>query len=498
MSINKLNNNQIWLQFILPIFLLIVGLNIIYLFDCFKFDTDEGFNLMKAFLVNNDYRLYQEIWNDQPPILTHLLAFSFRVFEPNIEFSRTIILLFSTFILWQTWLILYRLGGSIHAWIGSLLLLISPNYLRLSVGVMVGLPCLSLAMGAVTTIIQWHLSKKKIWLIVSALLLSLSITTKLFTFFLAPIIVIGIFIEQNIHNFKNSKSKKLRWQLPALWIAVFLGSTFLILFTLVGIDNIHYLIDNHTSARSVDVFQEINLKKELKNNYLIFLSCFTSWATFIAYQRKQWCLFYFTAWLITAFVLLAQHKPVWYHHMILIHIPALILVGYAIGEIITKVTSGQSFLRQWKQKKILTFIAFAIVVGCVLLIGEQTKKTYRTVAKWQVTCGYENAPDDLRYSIVEEISQLSPQTNWILTDLPMYAFRSGISVPPPVAVLSLKQLQTGIMVEQDIVDVINQYQPEQVLLGRFEWNELTEFLSQNYQLKTQKENYRLYVKKELL
>ncbi len=36
--------------------------------------SDEGFNLMKALLVNRGYTLYSQIWSDQPRLFTHLLA----------------------------------------------------------------------------------------------------------------------------------------------------------------------------------------------------------------------------------------------------------------------------------------------------------------------------------------------------------------------------------------------------------------------------------------
>ncbi|MDJ0904323.1 MAG: hypothetical protein QNJ55_36635 [Xenococcus sp. MO_188.B8] len=138
------------------------------------------------------------------------------IFEPSVNLSRSIILLFSTILLWQTWIVLYLLGGIVHAFIGSLFLILSPYYLKLSISVMVGLPSLTLAMGTITTIILWHLSHKMRWLIFSALLLSLSILTKLFTIFLAPIIVLGIFLDRVFDNkIKKSNWKKLLF-LPVL------------------------------------------------------------------------------------------------------------------------------------------------------------------------------------------------------------------------------------------------------------------------------------------
>lgn len=46
----------------------------------FQFDNDEGINLMKALLFERGFSLYDEIWSDQPPVFTVLLAWWFKIF----------------------------------------------------------------------------------------------------------------------------------------------------------------------------------------------------------------------------------------------------------------------------------------------------------------------------------------------------------------------------------------------------------------------------------
>jgi len=40
----------------------------------FKLDPDEGFNAIKGLLLVRGYPLYSEIWSDQPPFFTYLIA----------------------------------------------------------------------------------------------------------------------------------------------------------------------------------------------------------------------------------------------------------------------------------------------------------------------------------------------------------------------------------------------------------------------------------------
>lgn len=492
MTIRNRLDNCPWYHFVLPVVFFLAGASIIYFYGCFEFDPDEGINLMKAFLLDNDYPLYREIWNDQPPILTHLLASTFSVFKPSVNLARSLILVFATVLLWQTWLVLYLLGGVLHAYIGCLFLLIAPNYWKLSVSVMVGLPCITLAMGAVLSIILWHASKRSIWLIVSALLLSLSVLTKLFTLFLAPIIVVGMILEPIFRKTKVSWQQKL--QPPILWIFVFLGFSLLILLSLVGIDNVHFLVENHTSARSIEAFQNIALRHSLRNDYRLFLVGFTVWGSIIACQRKQWQLLYFGAWSIMAYSLLVNHKPVWYHQVLLLHIPAIAMVGYAMGEIITTaIRSGRSYLR-FNGRIILALFTVAVFYAAILLIGEQTKTTAKEINSWRQACNSKILTTSLDRQFLNEIDRSASETDWIVTDSPIFAFRAGIPVPPSTAVLSRKQLETENITDEELITIIEQYQPKQVFFKRFDWTQVTNLLEPNYQLVKQTDNFRLYIR----
>lgn len=483
MNISNLRHHS---ALIFPFFISIIffawGLWLIYTLDYFEFDPDEGINLIKALLMHHSYQLYGEIWSDQPPLLTQILAWVFNVFEPNINFARILILVFSTVLLWQFCYILLSLGGTIHVLVGSLFLLISPNYLKLSISVMIGLPSLALAMAAILTIILWHQQKQSKLLIASALFLSLSISIKLFTIFLAPIIVIGIIIDQVADD-------KINWQQKlqplVLWTGIFIGFTGLVLIVFVGYDNWHLLINNHTSAKAIAEFQDISLADALKSNYRLFLFGLSFLGIWFAYQQKQWHIFYFVAWMLVSYLLLRQHRPVWYHQALLIQIPALVLVSYALGEIINKLWQEQS-----KSKIVLTTFSLIIFILSILLIGEQTQTIIKDINSWN--SDQQEFSTNLDRQFLAEILKFKSTTKWIVTDSPIFAFRANIPVPPATAVLSWKQVATGNITEDQLIDIIKKYQPEQIFFKRFEWSKVTKFLNQNYQLTKQAENLKLY------
>jgi hypothetical protein len=90
----------------------------------------------------------------------------------------------------------------------------------------------------------------------------------------------------------------------------------------------------------------------------------------------------------------------------------------------------------------------------------------------------------------------APETQWFVTDVPMYAFRVGIPVPPPLSVISDKRLATGNLTETQIIDMINKYKPEQIFLGRFEFPELKSFLQDDYKILYTRGKRTLYLRKD--
>jgi 4-amino-4-deoxy-L-arabinose transferase-like glycosyltransferase len=139
---------------------------------------------MKAFMVVRGYRLYSEIWSDQPPLFTYLLAACIRVFGPDINAARTLVLVFSTALIAAIAHFLRINWGLPHALAGSLLVFLLPFYNTLSVSVMQAVPVLTFAVLSLLALSAWHQRKQDRWLILSALALALSILTKLFIAYL--------------------------------------------------------------------------------------------------------------------------------------------------------------------------------------------------------------------------------------------------------------------------------------------------------------------------
>ena len=87
------------------------------------------------------------------------------------------------------------------------------------------------------------------------------------------------------------------------------------------------------------------------------------------------------------------------------------------------------------------------------------------------------------------------QGDWVVTDRPIYAFRSGLLVAPPVAVLTGKRLRTGRIDEDMLMRAVKDYDVREVLLARFEWATLPGYLDEDFNSTTYGDLGVLFVRK---
>src|SRR5579883_1986196 len=85
-----------------------------------KIGQDEDYELSKATLVNHGYNLYSEIWNDQPPLITVMIAKLTKWWPQSILAPRLMTVCFSALLLGFTYLFIRSVNGSLAAAIGSL------------------------------------------------------------------------------------------------------------------------------------------------------------------------------------------------------------------------------------------------------------------------------------------------------------------------------------------------------------------------------------------
>jgi 4-amino-4-deoxy-L-arabinose transferase-like glycosyltransferase len=459
------------LLFHLLIIFLIVGFLLAIRFkpitQTFELDYDEGLNLIKALLYSQGFSLYTQIWNDQPPLFTVLLSQWFSLFGRSVFAARFLVMLFSAILLWCFYQIVRRDTGTIPALVATLLLFTSWLYIRLSISVMIGIPSLSLAMLSIYFLTLYKERLNKSFLILSGGLLAISLQTKLLTVFLIPLILFSL-LNFNLKAIQQKKPKEILFRPFVIWLLTLSVIYIFISLSFQQFSNSDQLLQSHLRQP---------IEKELVNfnnlSYLlyiisqdydyIFLAMIGILAIFVKKQRNG--IFPLT-WLGTAVLIFLNHKPIWYHHYPLLAIPICWLAAYGVALLLTL------FPKNFQSSNIkkLIFPSLAILFLIVLVIATPTNPKGRPPNNSQV---------------MQLVLKYKDSTQWVFTDRPIYAFYAGLPVPPEIAVMSYKRLNSGDLTSKELLSVLQNYHPEQIVLDRWTGqikndSQLMGYINQNY------------------
>jgi hypothetical protein len=206
-------------------------------------------------------------------------------------------------------------------------------------------------------------------------------------------------------------------------------------------------------------------------------------------------MLYPLAWAALAYVLFSIYSPVFYHHQLLITIPMTMIAASGLGESISSLLQA---------RRLSDALRFQTALGLLAVVGLiWSTATYLPVLNAELMNNPRLTDFNLRatpgkLAILRTMDEYADQTNWIVTDMPLYAFRVGKPVPPILATFSQKRLSTGSLTEEDILNTMREYQPEQVMMARFQIPALEEYLQEHYTLILDREFFRLFLRNDLI
>ncbi len=469
----------------------------------FQFDTDEGINLIKARLVERGYRLYAEVWSDQPPVFTLALARLFPWVQNDLNAARNLVLAFAGLLVVSLAFVVQRVWGASQALLAVFLLLLTPFVTALSVSVMIGLPALALAFASLASLMHWHSRPHPIWLLISGILLGLSVLTKLYTGFLAPVFLAGIYLDASRRTGRADAA-------PGWRAAVLPGLLWTLAFGLVvvgtglrviGPAHMLELILPHLAAGMSNYYQgyqaEYSRFELLAGVLPIFgLALLGAWG---ALRRRQWLALYLMVWSLGGLGFFILVSPAWYHHTLLFSLPAVCLAAGGLGEAFIEPFAGWQYAHRPRRQKIsLGVIATVAGVGLLaILFWQRMPPVMAQFNSQPYFIALQSAQPAREQVILDEIAPYRAQVKWMFTDLPMFAFQSEILVPPELAVLTSKRLASGELPQAEIARLVAQYRPEIILLGRFEYPGLESLLSTDYSLYSSHLDTLLYLRADL-
>jgi len=494
--------NSRWKQsgyFLLPVLIALIFLIFTFAYYPFQeklqFDTDEGLNLMRSMLVTLGHPLYIEVSSDQPPLFNQVLALVFHIVGFDVNAARVLVLLFSTLLVWACAQFLQITWGNLAAILFLPLIIMTPRYLELSMAVMIGVPSIALAAVSMLCMAVWQRRKNNIWLVLSGLMLALSVLIKLFTGLFAPIFLIGM----TLSEYQARKvEKKFDWKMlrPAvIWSIAFAGAGLALGLALIGPRNVWSIIYPHLTAPTESYFQDqgFSINYHLQAAVpLIFLGLM---GVIITIYKHNWLTLYPIAWAVVAYILFSFYSPVFYHHQLMVTVPVAMLAAAAVGEGILSLVRGMHSSQILRFETLFGFLAVGGFILLSLHYLPGVDKELLNQPRFRAS-GLDATSGKLR--VIDKMNEYRDQTHWIVTDMPMYAFRVHRPVPPLLATISQKRLSTGSLTDQDILAAMEEYHPEQVLIARFTIPALEDYLHKDYTLIYSPEFFRLFLRKDLV
>jgi hypothetical protein len=432
----------------------------------YEFHLDEGINLIKGALVANGYRLYDQIWDDQPPVLTLILAAIHLSFPFNVAVPRAIILATATMLLWSLFRIIRRSDGVLAAWIAVAALLTSSLFLKLSVSVMIGLPAIALAVCAIDQAMLGASEQKSQRYLLSGLLFGLSLQIKMFTALMLPSLICAVLcVPKASVRTPRQRARDVTLTLGVA-LATFLTIAIVMREPLLAQLFVPHLIPEQVVAAYYSQYHGWAYLGGLlaQQPILLVLGAAGTVATLLRPYDLYRARSIPFLWLCISLITFANHKPVFEHHLPMILVPLAWLGGSAVQMSVSWLaTIGAG---RWQRNS----LAFAVVA---ILI---------TAAAWRAP-SFRNAivPEDPVASAMAEVRTDPTAEPWVVTDSPMDAYRAGMLVPPELAVFSAKRWVNGYLSTTLIISVIRERRPSQVMFRRLPVDaELERFLNNSF------------------
>ena len=418
----------------------------------YQYDIDEGYNTIKALLLDRGFALYSEIWSDQPPLFTYMLWGWFELFGWDLRAGRLLVLFFASLLVFFVYDTTRREAGHGAAVIAVLMLAFSARFERYSVAIMIGMPCVALAVGSFWALARWWRESSPRWLVVCGALLGLSLSIKLITVFLLPIAFAVI-------AWRGWKTKTRPW---LLWGIAGAATLAVGLVPVLLSGEPMSLIDAHATARNEATRYAVKVSVDKlwsffdDDQVLYVLGCLGVIAAVFRRRVTAWPI---AAWFVVAFVLLRGHTPIWNHHRVLLAVPAAVLAGLAVTEM-ASAFAGEA--RRWWVASVIAGAAIAVVAlshdrrfpWSSKHGGDGGDLTQALSEAEAVVRAHADHPGGLRFVVAS--NQLIP-------------FRLGVPTPPSLSVTSDKRFRAEQLSPKQVARIVGNYAPEFVVLTD-EWS----------------------------
>ncbi|OLD92698.1 MAG: hypothetical protein AUI36_47335 [Cyanobacteria bacterium 13_1_40CM_2_61_4] len=446
--------------------------------------ADEGFELAKATLCLKGFKLYTDVWNDQPPLHTFFVTQTLKHLSPSILGPRLVTCVFTMILLASIFFISLRVSGLLVAALTTGLLIASPGFVELSSSCMLEIPALAPAVAALCLLLVSHGSKWYIAEILSGALFGLAFQIKLINVILLPLAAVIIWLQ---HRASAPPARSIATSL--LVLVASLAISFVATDYLVdGGAYLSHFRQSWSSHFAVTKSFEYGSPDDHPYDWTVLLK---NWDTTIPaivgiilllWQVRRWPTTILPlAWPALTLIVFTAHKPWWQYYYIHNAIPLCWCAAIGIEAVV---------LRLRLRPTIGSWLLAGVFAICAL--GWMGARVYLQVASIR------HSPRTYSSLVLKQIERLKPFVKFMYSDEPIYSFHAGIPMPPSLAVVPLKRLWSGALTNARIAVEMSEFKPEVSLLtSDLPDRPFSDLINAEYRPVYEDGKHQLYVKKSI-
>ena len=444
--------------------LVVVALVLLYshlpLGTAFAFSTDESYETMKPFLCNQGHVLYKDIWNDEPPMFTVILATAFKVFGTSILTARLVVVTLGIIWILVFYDLVRRRSGQATALIATFLLLSSPLVLLLSVAAILEMPTMATGLFAAWLLFNWKDRMHWAWLLFFGAIMGLAIQIKLTAVLLIPATAVEFTLLQTRRRGTSF------WMKPPIKQLFIWASGIAMVCALVGLTlakgSFEQSWRSHTGdlpVPGVERARDHIFKFQLLQNHVeCVLGAAVGIALAISRKRGREIAFP-VALLLTDTLVHAVHRPWFDYYYLHPAVPLAWLAGWAIYELVQDAIrfygkNGFQFTSPaaWKQ-----------MVLCLLVAMVITRSELRL--EWTIKDLRQHPSADSN-PIVKKMKEFAGRVHLVYAEPGLYAFHAGLPVPPELAEVTAKRFWSGQITTTDVINSCRKDQVDLIVLQK--------------------------------
>lgn len=423
----------------------VVGLVVLRLFQgTFGFYEDEGYNLVKADLVRRGFALYRQIWSDQAPLFTWLLALPMALGAGE-GALRWIPPIFGVATLLASRALAARLAGRPAGLLAVAALLCAAPFLKFSSSLVINTPALALGTWALVLAVRFGDGGSRARLVGSGLLLGAALTMKLATVYFAPVILLAVVLGPAAAT-PRDRAKAL-----GVWVAALVLPLALVAPLVPAAAVFQQLLRPHTTGLAqFDGYTATARRAMLLAPGSLWLHGAGVTALAVLWWRGERRLVAVsTVWLAVMTAWMLFHRPLWSHHLPDFLVP-LAVVSASGAVIALRRARAAGFLGQ----AALALPAVLLAIGT--FVHARNHDHWR---RW-----YDNASEDSLRAAAGVIAAHTTPEDWILVDRPILSYWARRRSPPWYALLLRKRIASGGLEDAQLVRALEEHRPAVVVL----------------------------------